>query len=311
MKSGKVISVNISQESGQHKKPVESSEIHENGIQDDFHARRKNKQVSLLAIEAIRSYKKDKGSQVEPGEYGENITTEGIALRNVFPLDRLIIGEVELEVTQIGKKYKGGSVHAAKKDPAGCIMHQQGVFARVVKSGHVRTGDKIEHFPKIYSIHVITLSDRAFAGEYHDQSGPRVIELVSDFLKSENKQFEFEHTIIPDDPEALRVLLDRVEDAGIDMVITTGGTGIGPRDNTPEVVKDMLDKEIPGVMEAIRMKYGLETPNALLSRGVAGVLGTTLVYTLPGSVRAVEEYLGEIFKTVNHTIQMIHGLDSH
>jgi molybdopterin biosynthesis enzyme MoaB len=74
---------------------------------------------------------------------------------------------------------------------------------------------------------------------------------------------------------------------------------------------ELLDKEIPGIMESIRMKYAAEKPNALLSRGVAGVMGTTLVYTLPGSVKAVNEYMEEILKTLRHLFYMLYGLDAH
>ena len=84
------------------------------------------------------------------------------------------------------------------------------------------------------------------------------------------------------------------------IIITTGGTGIGPRDITVETVTPMLTKEIPGIMEYIRIRYGTEKPNALLSRGVAGIIGKSLIYTLPGSVRAVEEYMTEILKTLKH-----------
>lgn len=77
------------------------------------------------------------------------------------------------------------------------------------------------------------------------------------------------------------------------------------------MIKPMLQKEIPGIMELIRMKYGAEKPNALISRGVAGVIGNTLIYTLPGSVKAVEEYMTEITKTIRHSIFMLHGLDVH
>ena len=95
------------------------------------------------------------------------------------------------------------------------------------------------------------------------------------------------------------------------MIFTTGGTGIGPRDFTPEVVKTVMDKEIPGIMELIRIKYGQEKPNALLSRGVAGVMGNSLIYSLPGSVKAVNEYMSEITKTLQHLIFMLFGLDVH
>ena len=73
----------------------------------------------------------------------------------------------------------------------------------------------------------------------------------------------------------------------------------------------MLDKQLPGIMELIRVKYGMEKPNALLSRGVAGTIGKTMVYTLPGSVNAVTEYMGEITKTMDHTLFMLHGIDKH
>ena len=78
-----------------------------------------------------------------------------------------------------------------------------------------------------------------------------------------------------------------------------------------ETVQAMLDKEIPGIMEMIRLKYGIAKPNALLSRGVAGVMGDSLVYTLPGSVKAVQEYMEEILKTMQHLTLMLHGIDSH
>jgi molybdopterin adenylyltransferase len=94
-------------------------------------------------------------------------------------------------------------------------------------------------------------------------------------------------------------------------VVTTGGTGIGPRDITPDVVMALADRLVPGVMEAIRVKFGAEHPGALLSRGVVAVRGRTLIYTLPGSVRAVEEYLGEILQTLEHALCMLHGLDTH
>jgi molybdenum cofactor synthesis domain-containing protein len=95
------------------------------------------------------------------------------------------------------------------------------------------------------------------------------------------------------------------------IVITTGGTGIGPRDITVETIRPLMTKEIPGIMEFIRIKYGAEKPNSLLSRGIAGVTGKSLIYTLPGSVRAVEEYMNEIVKTLKHTIYMQYGVDKH
>ena len=95
------------------------------------------------------------------------------------------------------------------------------------------------------------------------------------------------------------------------MIITSGGTGIGPKDITVETVRPLLTKEIPGIMEYIRVKYGSHKPNALLSRGVAGIIGKSLIYTIPGSVKAADEYMAEILKTLNHTILMQYGIDAH
>jgi len=120
---------------------------------------------------------------------------------------------------------------------------------------------------------------------------------------------EIRQSILPDDAVALRAAL--TEAPTVDLIITTGGTGIGPRDITPDVVGPLLTKEIPGIMEQIRVKYGTKNPKALLSRGIAGTIGNTLIYTLPGSVKAVHEYMAEIVKTMEHTFYMLYGIDIH
>jgi len=163
---------------------------------------------------------------------------------------------------------------------------------------------------KKLNILIITLSDRASKGEYEDRSGPRITELTDDYFKKLGWQYKIVNEIIPDDADLLRKKLLEAKNE-FNIIFTTGGTGIGPRDITPEVVKPLLDKEIPGVMEMIRMKYGAEKPNALLSRGMAGVMGKSLIYTLPGSVKAVNDYMTEIIKTLEHLIYMQHGIDAH
>jgi molybdenum cofactor synthesis domain-containing protein len=157
---------------------------------------------------------------------------------------------------------------------------------------------------------VITLSDRAHAGDYDDLSGPRVKDMLNSYLVSEGWDNRIDYTLLPDDPEKLRELL-MMSFPIYDLIITTGGTGLGPRDTTIEVVSPLLEKSIPGVMEFIRTKYGASNPNALLSRGVAGINGKTLIYTLPGSVNAVSEYMTEILKTMKHTFSMMYAVDTH
>ncbi|HOO67102.1 MAG: MogA/MoaB family molybdenum cofactor biosynthesis protein [Bacteroidales bacterium] len=163
--------------------------------------------------------------------------------------------------------------------------------------------------PEKFKVLVITLSDRAHSGSYPDLSGPAVVKYVRYAMKAAGWNCEIKKIILPDDAVALRAAL--TEATEVDLIITTGGTGIGPRDITPEVVTPVFTKEIPGIMEQIRVKYGTKNPKALLSRGVAGAIGNTLVYTLPGSVKAVHEYMAEIVKTMEHTFYMLYGIDNH
>lgn len=166
------------------------------------------------------------------------------------------------------------------------------------------------NLPEKLDILVITLSDRAHRGEYEDLSGPRIKELISEYLSSINWEYSVNITLIPDDASMLTGLIKRGSDT-YNIIITTGGTGIGPRDITVDTIKPLLYKEISGIMEFIRIKYGTLNHNALLSGGVAGIIGNSLIYTLPGSVKAVNEYMTEILKTLKHTIYMQYGIDSH
>jgi molybdopterin adenylyltransferase len=164
--------------------------------------------------------------------------------------------------------------------------------------------------PKRFDVLIITLSDRAYKGEYQDLSGPRIRDKLQDFFRIQKWDSNIKIVLIPDDADALRRLVTD-EGRSSNLIITTGGTGIGPRDITVETIKPLLNKEIPGIMEFIRIKYGAEKPNALLSRGVAGITGNSLIYTLPGSLKAVDEYMSEIIKTLKHSILMQYGIDTH
>lgn len=164
--------------------------------------------------------------------------------------------------------------------------------------------------PDIFRALIITLSDRASRGEYEDLSGPEAKKMLEDYFKDIRWDLETTYVIIPDDKVRLRQLLNEYS-RKYNIIITTGGTGIGPNDITVDVVKDLINIEIPGIMDHIRLRYGNEKPNALLSRSVAGIIGKCLVYTLPGSVKAVREYLSEIFLSLQHTIYMQYGIDVH
>lgn len=303
-----VVSVNISKKKGTIKVPVSQIELNETGVEGDAHSGKWNRQVSLLGTESFDSFELQAGRKLAYGEFAENITTTGIVLNQTHPLDRFRIGGAELEVTQIGKHCHGDGC-AIYREVGNCVMPKEGIFCRVIKSGIIQAGDKVEYLPRVFNIKVITLSDRASTGEYTDRSGPAVAQLLNDFFDSMLWKTNIEREVLPDDADFLKEIFDHLN--GIDMIFTTGGTGIGPRDITVDVVEPLLEKKLPGIMEMIRTRYGTDNPAVLLSRGVAGVIGETLVYTLPGSVKAVEEYLSEIVKTLKHSIYMLHGLDIH
>jgi molybdenum cofactor synthesis domain-containing protein len=166
------------------------------------------------------------------------------------------------------------------------------------------------NLPEKIEILIITLSDRASKGEYEDLSGPQINTMVQEYFELLDFKYSVTDIIIPDDAEELKSIIN-ISGKDYNIIFTTGGTGIGPRDITVDTVKPLLSKEIPGIMEYIRIKYGEEKPSALLSRGVAGIIGNTLIYTLPGSVKAVKEYMTEILKTLEHTIYMQYGIDAH
>jgi molybdopterin adenylyltransferase len=166
-------------------------------------------------------------------------------------------------------------------------------------------------FPDKIRFAVITLSDRASRGEYEDLSGPVIAARIRKYFSGKSVEVEIEPVLIPDDPQQLTSLIAYYHLKQTDVVFTTGGTGIGPRDLTPDIIKPLLDKEVPGIMEMIRVKYGMNHPAALLSRSIAGIIDKTLVYCLPGSVKAVVEYCDEIIPTILHSMRMLHDVDEH
>jgi molybdenum cofactor synthesis domain-containing protein len=266
--------------------------------------------VSLLSLESIERFAGEVHRQFVPGQFAENITVRGLDAQDIALLDRFEIGSAELEVTHIGKTPHGEEcsiLHEAGR----CLMPEQGIFCRVRRVGQVRPGDRIRHIPRILQIRIITLSDRASRGEYEDRSGPLIRALLEDFFRKTKWRAQIDLSLLPDDADRLEKQLRADSDAGVDVIFTTGGTGVGPRDFTPDVIASLADKIIPGIMDYIRIEFGRENPNALLSRSVAAVIKRTLVYALPGSVRAVREYMGEILKTMEHLIFTLHALDRH
>ncbi|MEN6618651.1 MAG: molybdenum cofactor synthesis domain-containing protein [Rikenellaceae bacterium] len=310
MNSFKIISVNISKEKGIAKIPVDSVDLNYEGIAGDAHSGKWHRQVSLMSIESIDAFSEITGKNFNYGDFAENITTKGIKLNDTKPGDRLCGKNVELLITQIGKKCHGNGC-SIYQEVGACIMPTEGIFAKVIKPGRLKAGDRLECKAKVYKIGVITLSTRASMGVYPDLSGPQIISDMENYAKSSGWNIEFDYHLVPDNKEMLNSILTKMIKSETDIIFTTGGTGIGPEDFTPEVVKPFFDKEIPGIMEYIRLKYGTEKPNVLVSRSIAGLSKESLIFTLPGSKKAVTEYMCEIVPLLEHLVYMKMGIDNH
>lgn len=153
-------------------------------------------------------------------------------------------------------------------------------------------------------IGILTISDRASRGEYEDQSGPALREVIQ---KHFGEDVDLMH-IVPDDfMEIKRALLKWCDDAQLDLILTTGGTGFSPRDVTPEATKQVIEREAPGLVQAMIAASLQKTPHAMLSRMVAGIRGQTLIVNLPGSPTAACENLQTILPAIPHAIELLRG----
>lgn len=154
---------------------------------------------------------------------------------------------------------------------------------------------------------VVTISDRCSLGQMTDTAGPAAVAL----LKQQWPEATLDTALLPDDEDAVAGLLEQFASEGAALVLTVGGTGFGPRDRTPEATLRVLDREAPGLAEAMRSSGAAQTPFAWLSRGVAGLKRNTLIVNLPGSKRATEQSLNAILALLKHALEVVSGGQTH
>jgi molybdenum cofactor synthesis domain-containing protein len=159
---------------------------------------------------------------------------------------------------------------------------------------------------RVSRAHVITVSDGVSAKTRQDESGHALVRMLTD------AGFEVSAPlVVPDDQQRIEDAIVAAAEHGADVVVTTGGTGLGPRDVTPQATSAVIDFEVPGIGEAMRRAGAASTPMAALSRSMAGVRGQTLIINVPGSPKGAAESLEAVLPTLGHAIRLLHGNTSH
>lgn len=153
------------------------------------------------------------------------------------------------------------------------------------------------------TVGILTMSDKGSRGEREDLSGKEIERMIKD-LPAEVRAYE----VIPDEADIIKAKIKEfVDKKKLDLILTTGGTGVSPRDVTPEATREVIEKELPGMAEAMRAESLKKTPNAMISRAVCGIRKQSLIINLPGSPKAVRENLAVLLPALSHAIEKIKG----
>ncbi len=304
----KVIGICISEKKGTQKQPVDRAKLIENhGIENDAHAGKWHRQVSLLNLEKIENFRKQ-GVDVDFGAFGENIIIDEIDFRSLPIGTKFQIGDALLELSQIGKEcHSHCSIYHAVGD---CIMPREGVFTEVLKGGEIKLGDEVTMIKpdpnRAFTAAVITVSDKAYIGKREDESGV----IIKEFLEKSGYDVK-ESVLVPDEQQVIEKQLVRLADQRqVNLILTTGGSGFSHRDVTPEATIAVCDKMANGIAEAIRYNSMKYTPRAMLSRAVSGIRKGTLIVNLPGSPKAVKETLDFLIPNLEHGLEILKGTAS-
>ena len=307
MRTGKLVSVCVSQEKGTPKAAVERATLVEGrGIDGDAHAGDWHRQVSILDEADFERMKKVL-PELEHGAFAENMIVSGLDLSAAGLGSVIEVGaSARLVVTQIGKSCHE-PCHIGRQTGA-CVLPASGLFARVLRDGDVAAGDEVRIADlverSVLQAVVVTASDRCHAGTTVDTAGPAVGRILEQELGARLYRLE----VVPDERPVIEERLRHYCDGHtIDLVVTVGGTGLSPRDVTPEATRAVLERLTPGFDEAMRAASAARTPHAMLSRGVSGVRGATLVVNLPGSKRAAVENLAIILPALPHGLAKLRG----
>lgn len=296
---GKVLATCISEIKGIQKRNVHTVKLIEDfGIEGDAHAGKWHRQVSLLSWDKIEAFRQ-RGAEVDDGAFGENLVVEGIDFRMLPIGTKFKCNDVILQLTQIGKECHHGCAIFQKMGE--CIMPREGVFTKVLKGGVISEGDDLEILSYPLRVAIITSSDSGYVGEREDKSGP----VIEKMMKDAGYQVT-EMVILPDEKEHLKAKMAQICDENTaDLILTTGGTGFSPRDVMPEATKEVSQRDVPGIPEAMRA-YSLQiTGRAMLTRAAAGIRERTLIVNMPGSPKAVTECLEYILPHLEHGLEIL------